>query len=576
MALPACCSWSRCSSRAAAAGRARRVRRCRRCPGFTPRPPSSPSPPPRGLFWLNLRQLSPLAARSRCCSPLAGSAVALTARRARPGRRRRSTPCSSRRAAAGSPPRLVVLAAAAAVVRAPGPAAAARGAPGARARSPRRRSTPTRRDHPGRRSTGSAPSRSATALARGAPARASRQIVRRGAHGPLATLRPTEGAAHLDHASSPAACPRDHGVKSFADLPAARARRRCTSCCPRARSSALLERAPASSRPSPVTVGLAQAPRALERAQRLRHPGRDRARLGHAPAGAHPGLHALALLPPPAARSGAGADTLHPPRPAARGAGARRRARRTWTARCSREFVDLSVGCPGGRACPGGASSWSARSPPTSPTSARDAVLRAAYDPPFFATYFYGLDSVGHTFIALRATRSASATCGPRSAAATATCVDALHRATSRSCVGELVQAPAARARSSSWSPATACEPMPPWRRAWEALIGDPLGERRPTPTPRTACSWPWATGSGRGRRCAAPRCSTSRPTILYLMGLPVARDMEGRVLTEMLEERLRARAPRDLHPELREPGRDARPRPRSRPGCRLCPDEAP
>jgi hypothetical protein len=26
-------------------------------------------------------------------------------------------------------------------------------------------------------------------------------------------------------------------------------------------------------------------------------------------------------------------------------------------------------------------------------------------------------------------------------------------------------------------------------------------------------------------------------PTILYLMGLPVARDMEGRVLTEMLDE---------------------------------------
>jgi hypothetical protein len=26
-------------------------------------------------------------------------------------------------------------------------------------------------------------------------------------------------------------------------------------------------------------------------------------------------------------------------------------------------------------------------------------------------------------------------------------------------------------------------------------------------------------------------------PTVLYLMGLPVARDMEGRVLTEMLDE---------------------------------------
>ena len=55
--------------------------------------------------------------------------------------------------------------------------------------------------------------------------------------------------------------PRDHGVKSFDHLPAARARRRCTSCCPRARCVGLLERARLA--PPPAVTSASRKRRAL-------------------------------------------------------------------------------------------------------------------------------------------------------------------------------------------------------------------------------------------------------------------------------------------------------------------------
>jgi len=78
--------------------------------------------------------------------------------------------------------------------------------------------------------------------------------------------------------------------------------------------------------------------------------------------------------------------------------------------------------------------------------------------------------------------------------------------------------------------------PLPPWRRAWETLMGDR-----------------WVSGThgdapdgvilalGDGIRPGSVLRSASvldiAPTILYLMGLPVARDMEGRILTDMLQD---------------------------------------
>ena len=54
---------------------------------------------------------------------------------------------------------------------------------------------------------------------------------------------------------------------------------------------------------------------------------------------------------------------------------------------------------------------------------------------------------------------------------------------------------------------------------------------------PPTASSSPWATASGPGRVVQGASVLDIAPTILYLMGLPVARDMEGRVLTEILDD---------------------------------------
>ena len=58
------------------------------------------------------------------------------------------------------------------------------------------------------------------------------------------------------------------------------------------------------------------------------------------------------------------------------------------------------------------------------------------------------------------------------------------------------------------------------------------LARRRP----RTACCWWWARGSGRAVLMAGCSALDVAPTLLYLLGLPVPRDMEGRVLTEILE----------------------------------------
>ena len=65
-------------------------------------------------------------------------------------------------------------------------------------------------------------------------------------------------------------------------------------------------------------------------------------------------------------------------------------------------------------------------------------------------------------------------------------------------------------------------------------------------------------------------------PTLLYLMGLPVARDMEGRILTEILDPAFARENPLTFIPELREPGRDpgraGRPARRAAPAARGAP----
>ena len=80
-------------------------------------------------------------------------------------------------------------------------------------------------------------------------------------------------------------------------------------------------------------------------------------------------------------------------------------------------------------------------------------------------------------------------------------------------------------------------EPVPLWRRLLGGVLGGGEASGTHASAPPTATCSRWGTASG-------PRCTWTRPlvldiapTILYLFGLPVARDMEGRVLTELIDE---------------------------------------
>ena len=79
-------------------------------------------------------------------------------------------------------------------------------------------------------------------------------------------------------------------------------------------------------------------------------------------------------------------------------------------------------------------------------------------------------------------------------------------------------------------------EPVPLWRRATEALRAGAFRSGTHASAPD---GFLLAVGDG-VKPGTAPRDASIldvAPTILYLMGLPVARDMEGRVLTEIVEE---------------------------------------
>jgi hypothetical protein len=78
-------------------------------------------------------------------------------------------------------------------------------------------------------------------------------------------------------------------------------------------------------------------------------------------------------------------------------------------------------------------------------------------------------------------------------------------------------------------------EPTPLWRRLLGALTGTAVAAASHAAAPEGVL-----LVAGRGIRAGAAPAGASvldvTPTLLYLMGLPVARDMEGRVLTEILE----------------------------------------
>jgi hypothetical protein len=160
------------------------------------------------------------------------------------------------------------------------------------------------------------------------------------------------------------------------------------------------------------------------------------------------------------------------------------------------------------------------------------AVLRAASDPPFYATYFYGLDAVGHTF-----TRYAQP---ERFGNVRTEEVRRYGRVLSRysAYLGHVVGELAKGLRPNEILIVVSSygmQPVPLWRRLLAGVGGSTAsGTHASAPDGLVR-----AVGDGLrpGSSIRGASILDVAPTILYLMGLPVARDMEGRVFTEMLED---------------------------------------
>jgi len=476
-----------------------------------------------GAFWLNLvsyRHSVPL----EVLSPLAGSAVALTVSALVllavaidavlfPSRGR------------GVSAALVVLAAAAALVvpLALRPLPVSRPAPVPFATEP---VTPVRRvvlvgiDGLGLEQV-------RTGVARGGlPAFA--QVMRRGAHGALATLRPTE-APPIWTSIFTGRLPRDHGVKSFATY---RLRGSGTTydLLPKGALVGLLERAGRVST-SPVTsasrrrralwnaVNAFGIPAGIVRAWATYPPERIEAFM------LTPYFHLFQRDPARAA------DAVHP-----RDLAPEVRARAVEPEAVDRallaSFLDLSVDFPGDDV-PWRRELLERALAPDLTYERGGAVLRAAYDPPLFTTYFRGLDVVGHTFLRF-ARPEAFGDVTPEERRRYGNVMDA-YVAFLAQAVGETAQALRPDEVLIVVS-AYGMEPLPQWRRALESLTGDRWASGTHGDAPDGVML---AMGDGirPGAILRAASVLDVAPTILYLMGLPVARDMEGRVLTEMLQD---------------------------------------
>ncbi len=167
-------------------------------------------------------------------------------------------------------------------------------------------------------------------------------------------------------------------------------------------------------------------------------------------------------------------------------------------------------------------------------------VLRAAYDPPFFASYFYGLDVVGHAFYRYAHPERF----GDVSAAESRRFRRVLDRYAAL--LGQWVGESGQGLRPGEVLIVVSgygMEPVPLWRRLLAGLTGGSSYSGTHEGAPDG-----FFLAVGDGVRAGAPLGPASvldvMPTILYLFGLPVARDMEGRVLTEILDDDFARRNP--------------------------------
>jgi hypothetical protein len=167
-------------------------------------------------------------------------------------------------------------------------------------------------------------------------------------------------------------------------------------------------------------------------------------------------------------------------------------------------------------------------------------VLRGAYDPPFFAISFHGYDVAGHRFY-----RSAHpevfGDVPPDDVRRYGRILDQY-----ASLLGRWVGEQARLLRPGEVLvvlSAHGLEPAPLGRRLLGALTGTSVAAASHAGGPE---GFFLAVGDGirPGARVRAASALDVAPTLLYLMGLPVARDMEGRVLTEILDEGFARRNP--------------------------------
>ncbi len=163
------------------------------------------------------------------------------------------------------------------------------------------------------------------------------------------------------------------------------------------------------------------------------------------------------------------------------------------------------------------------------------AALRAAVDPPFFATYLFGFDVVGHSFLRY-AEPEAFGDVSAEDARRYGRVVDR-YAAFLAQAAGDLAAGLKPREVLFVVS-AYGMDLVSPSRRLRAALFGG-------QPISGTHVDAPdgfiLALGDGirAGARFERVSVLDIAPTLLYLMGLPVARDMEGRVATEILDEEL-------------------------------------
>jgi predicted AlkP superfamily phosphohydrolase/phosphomutase len=354
------------------------------------------------------------------------------------------------------------------------------------------------------------------------------RLLKRGAHGPLATLRPTEGPPVWTSIFT-GRLPRDHGVKSF-ETYRLRGSSTLFELLPKGALVGLLERARLVTR-GPVSASSRRC-RTLWNALNAFgiHTGIVRFWGTHPPEKVQgfmlsSAFHRFRHDPPRAA------EALYPPDlfPEVRD-------RVVDPADVDRalvaQFIDVSVESQEGEA------QWRhdlverALAPDLTYERAA-AVLRATYDPPFFATYFYGLDVVGHAFTRY-ARPELFGDVRSQDARRYGHVIDSY-----LAFLGQWIGAIEKDLRPGEILLVVSgygMEPTPVWRRTLQALL------RLPSPSgthDRAPDGFLLAVGDGirKGATVEGASVLDVAPTVLYLMGLPVARDMEGRVLNEILED---------------------------------------